>query len=492
MVMEEEILKNKTIDSDLENTIDIFKSLYSVPMNTDVSIRNLFIGGLNRNATAISIKTISDSEKIEEQIIRPLLSNSDSDLTIEVICAAQFLNTHSQIQEILKDINNGNTALFLDGENKAYLFDTVKFHGRSVEKAINEVSLRGPKEAFNEDVAANISLIRKKIRNENLVVESVTISKRSNNELYIVYMKDLVNDKLLKDVKNKLNSLDVNAIQNLSVLEEYIEDSNKSLFPTILSTERPDRTVSFLEDGYIALLMNNSPDSLILPATFWSFYHNPEDHYLRFIFGNFIRLLRFLALLITLFVSAFYIAAINYHVEMIPSDLLLAISATREIIPFPAIVEILLMEIAFELIREAGLRVPNPIGPTIGIVGALILGQAAVDANIVSPLVVIIVALSGLCSFAVGDISLNFSIRLVRFLFIFSAALFGFYGITALFTCGIFYLVSFRSFGVPYLAPMTPKYISSKDTIFRKMLKKEIYRPGYLNPQDIEKKKDNS
>ncbi|RKJ29946.1 spore germination protein, partial [Butyricicoccus sp. 1XD8-22] len=277
-----------------------------------------------------------------------------------------------------------------------------------------------------EDVAANISLIRKKIRNENLVVESVTISKRSNNELYIVYMKDLVNDKLLKDVKNKLNSLDVNAIQNLSVLEEYIEDSNKSLFPTILSTERPDRTVSFLEDGYIALLMNNSPDSLILPATFWSFYHNPEDHYLRFIFGNFIRLLRFLALLITLFVSAFYIAATNYHVEMIPSDLLLAISATREIIPFPAIIEILLMEIAFELIREAGLRVPNPIGPTIGIVGALILGQAAVDANIVSPLVVIIVALSGLCSFAVGDISLNFSIRLVRFLFIFSAALFGF------------------------------------------------------------------
>lgn len=492
MVMEEEILKNKTIDSDLENTIEIFKSLYSVPINTDVSIRNLSIGGLNKKATAISIRTISDSQKIEEQIIRPLLSNSVADLTIEDICAAQFLNTHTKIQDILKDINNGNTALFLDGENKAYLFDTVKFHGRSVEKAINEVSLRGPKEAFNENVAANISLIRKKIRNENLVVESTTISKRSNNELYIVYMKDLVNDELLTNVKNRLNSLDVNAVQNLSVLEEYIEDSNKSVFPTILSTERPDRTVSFLEDGYIALLMNNSPDSLILPATFWSFYHNPEDHYLRFIFGNFIRLLRFLALLITLFVSAFYIAATNYHVEMIPSDLLLAISATREIIPFPAIIEILLMEIAFELIREAGLRVPNPIGPTIGIVGALILGQAAVDANIVSPLVVIIVALSGLCSFAVGDISLNFSIRLVRFLFIFSAAMFGFYGITALFTCGLFYLVSFRSFGVPYLAPMTPKYISSKDTIFRKMLKKEIYRPGYLKPQDIEKKKDNS
>ncbi|WP_084078067.1 spore germination protein [Ureibacillus massiliensis] len=489
--MEENILKTKTIDSNLKNTIGIFNYLYSVSFNSDINIRTFFIQGLDKHAAVLSIRTISDTKKIEEEIIKPLLLNNESNKTIENICLAQLNNTYTIIEDVTKDINNGNAALFIDGETYAYLFSTSKFSGRSVEKAINEVSLKGPKEAFNEDVETNISLLRKKIRNENLIFESVTISKRSNNELYIVYLKDLVNDQLLKEVKKRINKLDVNAIQNLSVLEEYIEDKNKSFFPTILNTERPDRTASFLEDGYIVLLMNNSPESLILPATFWSFFHNPEDHYLRFIFGNFIRALRFLALIITLFVSSIYIAATNYHVEMIPADLLLAISATRESIPFPSIIEILLMEIAFELIREAGLRVPNPIGSTIGIVGALILGQAAVEANIVSPLVVIIVALSGLCSFAVGDVSLNFSIRLTRFLFIFAAAIFGFFGIVALLTCGLFYLVTYRSFGVPYLAPMTPKYISSKDTIFRKLLKKEIYRPGYLKTQDTQKKKNN-
>ena len=174
--------------------------------------------------------------------------------------------------------------------------------------------------------------------------------------------------------------------------------------------------------------------------------------------------------------------------EMLPADLLFAISATREIVPFPSIIEVLLMEIAFELIREAGLRVPNPIGPTIGIVGALILGQAAVQANIVSPLVVIIVALSGLCSFAVGDINLNFAIRLTRFIFIIAAALFGFYGIAATFVIGLLYIVSLKSFGVPYFAPMTPKFVSSKDTIFRRMVKNEKFRPGYLKTGDIKKK----
>lgn len=483
-------LKNKTIDSNLENTIESFKSFYSVPLNQDIIIRNFSISGLDKKATVIYINSITDSEKIEEHIIRPLLTNNSTEKKLENISPAQLLNTHENFSNILQDINNGNTALLIDGEPKAYIFSSSKFQGRSVEKPLNEVVVNGPKEAFNENVIDNISLLRKKIRNENLIFESITISKNSNNVLYIVYMKDLADEKLLQNIKDRINSLDINSIQNLSLLEQYIEDKVKSIFPTILSTERPDRATSFLEDGYIVLLMDNSPDSLVLPATFWSFFHNSEDHYLRFIFGNFIRLLRLLALLITLFISALYIAITNYHVEMVPTDLLLAISATREVVPFPTIIEILMMEIAFELIREGGLRVPNPIGPTIGIVGALILGQAAVEANIVSPLVVIIVALSGLCSFAIGDMKLNFSVRLSRFLFIASAAIFGFYGMTAVLTIGIFYLVSFYSFGVPYLAPMTPKYISSKDTFFRKILKTEQYRPGYLKPKDIVKKKE--
>ncbi|MFS0600423.1 spore germination protein [Peribacillus frigoritolerans] len=486
--IEEISQKKKNIEPSLEKTVETFKAIYSIPDNKDVKIRNFHIGGLNRKASILYINTITDTKIIEQHVLKPLLLNNDSSKEIEDIVSAQSVTNVSIIKDVLTDINKGNAALFVDGDNKAYIISASNFQGRGIDKSENEVVLKGPKEAFNELVITNISLIRKKIKNENLMVESATISKRSKNELFIVYIKDLVNEKMLSNIKKRVHSLHVDSIQNLSLLEEHIEERPRSIFPTILYTERPDRAASFIEDGYVVLLMDNSPGSLVMPATFWSFFHISEDHYLRFIYSNFIRCLRMLAMFITLFISSIYISITDYHPEMIPPDLLLAISATREIVPFPVIIEVLLMEIAFELIREAGLRVPSPIGPTIGIVGALIIGQAAVQANIVSPIVVIVVALGGLCSFAIGDISMNFTIRLIRFLFIFSAALFGFYGMAAMFSIGLFYMVSIKSFGVPYLAPMTPNYLSSKDTVFRRLSKNEIFRPGYLKPKDVEKK----
>ena len=479
-------LKKESIESTLDKTIDTLKSIYTIPTNNDVKLRQITVGGINKKATIAYIATIADVQQIEQNIIHPLLINAEVK-EIGLIVSAGNIGTAQIMKDVVAAINNGDAALFIEGDSQAYIIETSNFQGRSIEKAIDEAVVKGPKEAFNEKANDNISLIRKRLKNEHLVVEKTVISERSKNNLYLVYVKDLVDKEVLGEIKTRLNSFSVDAIQNLSILEEYIED-RKGLFPTILYTERPDRATSFIEDGNIILLMDNSPASLVVPATFWSFFHNAEDHYLRFIFGNFIRFLRILALFITLFISAFYISVTNYHMEMLPADLLFAISATREIVPFPSIIEVLMMEIAFELIREAGLRVPNPIGPTIGIVGALILGQAAVQANIVSPLVVIIVALSGLCSFAVGDINLNFAIRLSRFIFIFAAAFFGFYGITAIIVIGLLHLASIKSFGVPYLAPMTPKFVSSKDTIFRRLVKNEKFRPGYLKTGDIKKK----
>ena len=479
-------LKKESINRSLDKTIDIVKSIYSIPSNNDVKIRNIIIGGINKKAALVYISTIVDLQLLEGHIIQPLLSNTEQQ-KMERIISAGIIQTAQIMEEAVIGMNNGDTAVFIEGEDIAYIVGTSNFQGRSIENAADEVVVKGPKEAFNEKANDNISLIRKRLKNEHLIAETTVISKRSKNNLYIVYVKDLVDKDILSEMKKRVNDINVDAIQNLSILEEYIED-RKGLFPTILYTERPDRATSFLEDGHIVLLMDNSPASLVLPATFCSFFHNAEDHYLRFLFGNFTRLLRLLALFITLFTSAFYISVTNYHMEMLPADLLFAISATREIVPFPSIIEVLIMEIAFELIREAGLRVPNPIGPTIGIVGALILGQAAVQANIVSPLVVIIVALGGLCSFAIGDINLNFAIRLSRFIFIFAAAIFGFYGIAAIFVIGLLHLVSIKSFDVPYFAPMTPKFVSSKDTIFRRMVKNETFRPGYLKTGDIKKK----
>ncbi|HAM81302.1 spore germination protein [Ornithinibacillus bavariensis] len=479
---------NLTIDPSLEQTLKIFREIYTVPTNHDVIIRNLSIPGKDKPAAIIFIKTITNPQIIEQNIIKPLQSSTEPFQSIEDIVSAQSISTENNINQIATKINNGNVALFIEGEDLAFLFDASNFESRTVEKTENENVVKGPKEAFNEKAATNISLIRKRIKSENLVVESAIVSKESKNDLFIIYQKDLVNEKLLQNVKARVKSLDTNAIQNLSLLEQYIEERKYSIFPTTLYTERPDRAASFIEDGYIILIMDNSPDTLIIPATFWSFYHSAEDHYLRLPYANFTRLLRILALFITLFASALYVAVVTFHAEMIPPDLLLAIAATRERVPFPAAIEVFIMEIAFQLIREAGLRVPSPIGPTIGIVGALILGQAAVQANIVSPIVVIIVALGGLSSFAIGDISMNFAIRISRFMMLLSASIFGLYGITSIFVMGLFYMLSIKSFGVPYLAPMTPNYISSEDTIIRRTLQKEIFRPGYVKPKNLKKR----
>ncbi|MBT2638154.1 spore germination protein [Bacillus sp. ISL-39] len=485
---EQTSLKEKGFSKNLQENLTILKQLYSIPDNKDIKLRELYLGGFNKQAALLFISTITDVKSIEENILKPLTENTASDKKVKDIVAIQMVNEISLYKDAVKDINKGNALLILDGEPKAYIMDCPDFQSRAIEKPESEILIKGPKEAFNEKAVANISLLRKKIRNENLIVEAVEVSQRSHNDVFVLYIRGLANEKLIDNIKERLGSLDVNSIQNLSLLEEYIEERNYSLFPSILATERPDRAASFLEDGYIVLLMDNSPDSLVLPATFWSFFHSPEDHYLRFFYGNFTRALRMTALFITIFTSAIYVSITTFHAEMIPPDLLLAIAASREKVPFPAVIEILIMELAFELIREAGLRVPSPIGPTIGIVGALILGQAAVEANIISPIVIIVVALGGLSSFAVSDLSLNFAVRLTRFLFVLSAAVMGIYGMTAMFVGGLFYMVSIKSFGVPYLAPMSPNYKSSKDTIFRRLTKNEILRPGFLKTTDLQKK----
>ncbi|RSD20515.1 spore germination protein [Mesobacillus subterraneus] len=483
-------LKEKSFSNSLQENLSTIKQLYCIPDNKDIKLRELYLEGFNREAALIFISTITDVKSLEENILKPLTENTASNKKVKDIVSIQMVQEITLFKDAVKNINKGHALLILDGEAKGYLMDCPDFQSRAIEKPDNEILIKGPKEAFNEKAVANISLLRKKIRNENLMVETVEVSQRSHNDVYMLYIRGLANEKLIDNIKKRLGSLETNAIQNLPLLEEYIEERSYSLFPSILTTERPDRAASFIEDGYIVLLMDNSPDGLVLPATFWSFFHSPEDHYLRIHYGNFTRALRMVALFITIFTSAIYVAITTFHAEMIPPDLLLAIASTREKVPFPAVIEILIMEAAFELIREAGLRVPSPIGPTIGIVGALILGQAAVEANIISPIVIIVVALGGLSSFAVSDLSLNFAVRLIRFAFILSAAMFGIYGMTAFFVAGLFYMVSLKSFGVPYLAPLSPSYKSSKDTIFRRLVKNEKLRPGFLRPADLQKKTD--
>jgi spore germination protein KA len=483
-------LKQGPVFNNLEKNKEAISKIYKLPDNRDLSTRNLIIGGQSLEGWVVFFAPLVNAQRIEQNIIKPLLTNTDHHKQIDQIIVSQSLKEITTFKKVLFELNKGATVLFVEDRATAYSMDTVEVRGRNIEKTQNENILKGPKEAFTENVLDNIALVRKNFRTESLVTESLVVAQRMEDEVFILYLEDVVNQKLLENVKHRLSALHVDSIQNLGLLEQYLEEREKSIFPTILYTERPDRATSSIQDGFIVLLMQGSPACLVLPATFWAFIQSPEERYLRFLFGNYTRVLRMAAIFIALFTSAIYVAITNYHAQMIPADLLLAISSTRERVPFPAVVEVIIMEVAFELIREAGLRVPSPIGPTIGIVGALILGQAAVEANIISPIVIIVVALGGVSSFSVSDISFNFVIRICKFLFIFAAGIFGIYGMTIVFVLGLIHLISIKSFGVPYFAPMTPKYRSSNDTVVRGLLRNERFRPGFLKPKDMQKKGD--
>ncbi len=478
--------KEVPLSRNLEKNTTHLKQLFSSELNKDFSTREITARYSNQKVRLFFYSSIVNGTKIHEGIIRPLLEakgeNINSIITLEAI------KELSDFDSIVDDINSGNVVLLLEDSKTAYSVNVADFQHRGIEKPENENAVKAPKEAFTESLNVNISLVRKRFHDKQLIAEAKPVGSRSKLDVTIMYIKDIVNNEVLENVKERLDQLSVDNVRNIESLEQYIEERPYSVVSSLLYTERPDRAASYLEDGYIVLLMENSSACLILPVTFWSFFHSEEDRYLRFLFGNFSRLIRFLAFLISLLVSGVYVAVTNYHSEMIPPDLLLAIVSARERVPFPVIFEVILMEISFELIREAGLRIPNPLGPTIGIVGALIIGQAAVEANIVSPIVVIVVALSGLSSFAVANISMNFTIRITRFLFIFAASFLGMLSLTGAFLLWVMYLASLRSFGVPFLAPLSPSYKSTNDTLFRKIIKNEYFRPGQIKPKDLRKK----
>lgn len=473
------------MSTSLDKNVTTLKELYSFEINTDFKIRFLTFKGTR--CALFFFSSIVDETAIYESIIAPLLS-STKEAQIQSIVTIGVVEESEDLKKVITEINSGKTILFIDGQRSAYIFGTEKFQHRAIEKSENENVIKGPKESFTESMKANISLVRKRIKNENLVFEMLPIGERAKLHVGVFYINNLTNPELVDRVRKRISSINIDSVRNIEMLEQYIEESPYSIIPTILYSERPDRAAAFIEDGYVVLIMENSSACLIMPVTFWSFFHSPEDHYLRFIYGNFSRAIRGVAFFISMFISATYVAITNYHHAMIPPDLLLAIASAREKVPFPVAFEVIIMEFAFELIREAGLRIPTPLGPTIGIVGALILGQAAVEANIISPIIVIIAALSGLSSFAIADINFNYTVRISRFILILAASFYGIFGLSMAFMVWVMYLISIRSFGVPFLAPLVPKFLSSRDTIFRRILQNEKWRPSYLKQLDLRKK----
>jgi len=370
--------------------------------------------------------------------------------------------------QTIEQILSGDSVLLLEGLPQVLVMNTKGMETRTIEEPATEAVIRGPRDGFQENISTNISLIRRRLKTPQLKMEMVMIGQLSKTQITITYLEGIASEELLSEVRKRIESIQIDAILESGYVEELIEDRSFSPFPQVLITERPDRVVGNLLEGKVGIIIDNTPFVIVVPGTFFQLLQSPEDYYQRFMIASSIRFLRLLAVLSSLLLPSLYIALTTYHHEMIPTMLLISIASSRETVPFPAFVEALLMEVSFEALREAGVRLPRPVGQAVSIVGALVIGQAAVAAGIVSSPLVIIVAMTGIASFLFPSFQLGLAIRLLRFPMMIAAATLGLYGILMLVLVLLLHMLNLESFGHPYMAPVAPLRLSGiKDVIIR-------------------------
>lgn len=489
------------VDPGLKTNKRCIEEIYSLPKNKDIIIRDLIISAEQpREAFAVFVEGISNRDTVNEDVLKPLMLMAKFEKNVDIMDMADYIrkhviysnqvDIHDKYEDIIDKINYGSTAVFIDGSPRCLVIETKGWDRRSIGKPETEQVIRGPHEAFNETLRSNTGLLRKAIRNPNLITEIMKIGERNKTDVAVMYLEDLASPRLVEEVKRRIESISTDYAGETGVLEQFIEDHPFRPVPQVMVTERPDRAASFIMDGKVAILMDGNPNVLIVPTTLFTLLHSPEDYYLRMPYGNVVRFLRVVSSFLAVMTPGVYVAITTFHQEMIPTDLILAVSAARETVPFPTIIEVFLMEFAFEMIREAGVRIPGVIGNTLGIVGALILGQAAVQAGIVSPILIIVVAITGLASFAIPNYSMSFAFRGVRFIFTALAAVFGFFGISA----GLFILLtsitSMKSFGVPILSPIGPRTKTGPDVVLRGPVWSMEERPDFLDTLERRRQPD--
>ena len=489
---------NRSVNRSLDENKKLIQRLYHSDINKDIVIRDFEIPGEpSIRASLAFLDGMVDKQIIDLAVLQPLMILTASQpkplddelltLIIEKYLPSNQASRVSSYKDVMDAVSSGDTALFIDGIAEAVVLATKGYKARGVERAQIEQSIRGSQAAFSEGLRTNTGLIRTFIPSNDLVTEIILVGDRVPQKCAIMYFESLANKELVAEVKRRVKGISTDYILNSCILEQFIEDHPSILFPQSISTERPDRTAAYLLEGQVALLYEGVPFANIVPASFFSFFHSIEDFSLKNPAGKFMRLLRLAGALLSVLLPASYLAISYFHQEALPTEMVLAIAGAREKVPFPAIFELIIMELSFELIREAGLRIPGVLGSTIGIVGAIILGQAAVMANLVSPIMVVIVAITGLASFTIPDYRMAFSFRLIRFLFLGLGAIFGLVGIAFGIVSVTTLLCSMKSFGVPYMAPIAPKTMAGYDLVMRGPVFRQEKRPDYLNPQDVQR-----
>lgn len=472
----------ETLESTFENCGDFVSRRFST-------------GGLN--FCIAYIDNLVNRQVVEMHVIGRILAayasnavnTADNDPygSVKAVISSAEISDETDFDNICAGIMSGDAALFVDSAEKAMMLSVRGFPSRGVPTAETEATVTGSRESFSEVLRTNTVLVRRRLRDTRLKVKQMRVGRRSKTDVALIYLEDVVRPEILKEAENRIDNIDIDAVLDSGMLEQLIEENWYSPFPQIESTERPDKAAAAILEGRIAIIVDNSPFALIIPTTLNSFYQSSEDYYQRFGIMSFTRIIRYAAGFFAMALPGFYLAVAVYHPSMIPMQLILKMAAARQNVPFPAVVEILIMEFAFELLREAGTRLPKAVGSTLGIVGGLIVGQAAVEAGIVSPIVVIIVALTAISSFAIPHHTLMTGYRLAKYLVIIFAAALGLFGFWAALLAILIHLSALKSFGVPFMFPFEAGgmngYGDLKDSLVRFptfLMKKRPFfaRPG--------------
>ncbi|HAM79955.1 spore germination protein [Ornithinibacillus bavariensis] len=445
----------------------------------------------NRNVVVFFIDYQIDMASIQQSLLQPLVEfdKNGKKLTNETLMNTIPVNSPStsvDIEEILNGLLIGKVYIYIEDEKTAVDYIFAKKESRSLEKAETESIVLGPQISFTESLSKNMNIVRWLIKSPDLVLEEYKIGKVSPKDVRLVYMKSLANDDDVQTMRQRLKELDVDEVEDAIVLKQYLEDSQNNLFPQFDITERPDRFAYNITKGKLGVLVENSPSGFTAPATLFSFLESTEDLYMRWQAGSFLRILRFVAMFISILLTPTYVAALTYQYAIIPTQILISIGQSRVSVPFPPIFEALLLEFLLELLREAGARLPTKVGQTMGIVGGIVIGQAAVEAGLTSNILIIFVAMSALASFTTPSYLFGTTIRLIRFPLIILAAFFGLIGIVFGITFLIIHTLRLKSLGRPYLVPLYPLQIKDFNKVFfrtpfnHSSKRARSYRPKFI------------
>ncbi|WP_274649500.1 spore germination protein [Paenibacillus humicola] len=433
---------------------------------SDVIFRELRIQG-QTSLLFVFVDGMIDADTIVTNVLKPFLYDGLPQGFGAIDGVAQWFEQErvpvmstkklSAVDDIVDHILKGNVAILAEGENNALLADVAKYKTRAIEEPFNEATIRGSKEGFTELLRTNTTLLRRILATSKLKFESITVGKITRTDIVIAYLEDVVSTPVLNEVRKRIKRIRIDGILESGYIEESIEDTHLSPFPQMINTERPDIVATGLLDGKVAILINGSSCALVVPMTFWDGLQAPDDNYERFLFVSMIRWIRYLFALFSLLFPSVYIALTNYHLEMIPLKLMMTVASLREMAPFPTVIEVMMMEVMFEGLREAGIRLPKQIGPLVSIVGALVLGEAAVRAGLISAPIVIVVSAAGISSFIIPNFRFAFPLRMLRFPLLILSGTFGLFGLGTGLMAILIHLVHLAPFGMPYLAPVAPQ-----------------------------------